>query len=78
MREQRVALEDEADVAVARRQVRDIAAVQANRGRTADATKPAMVRSSEVLPQPDGPSNATNSPRGDDQVNALQRGERAI
>ena len=28
------------------------------------ASSPAMIRSSVVLPEPDGPSSATNSPRG--------------
>jgi hypothetical protein len=61
--EQRVVLEHEADVALAHVHVR-----WRPRRRTARArvgrSRPAMMRSSVVLPQPEGPSSATSSPEG--------------
>ena len=40
-------------------------------------SRPAIARSSVVLPQPDGPRKQTNSPRIDLERDVLQRGERA-
>ena len=31
-------------------------------------SRPAIIRSAVVFPQPDGPTNTTNSPRGDVQM----------
>ena len=36
-------------------------------------SSPAMMRSSVVLPEPEGPSSATNSPSRDRQRNAVER-----
>ena len=38
-------------------------------------SSPAMIRSSVVLPQPDGPSSATSSPDAELQADVVQRGE---
>ena len=62
VREQRVVLEDDADVAAAGGQMVDGARRRPGRCPRSGATKPAMIRSSVVLPQPLGPSRATNSP----------------
>ena len=36
-----------------------------------------MMRSSVVLPQPDGPSSATSSPVGKSRLHVVERGEAA-
>jgi hypothetical protein len=53
--EERVALEDEADVALLDRQTQRILAAE---GRSS----PARMRRSVVLPEPEGPRSATSSP----------------
>ena len=61
VREQRVVLEDGVHVALERRRGGDVLAAQ----RTVPAvgrSKPAIIRSTVVLPEPDGPSSVTNSP----------------
>ena len=63
VREQRVALEDGVDVAPVRRQ----AATSRSPRKIAPSlgcSKPPIMRSVVVLPQPDGPSRAKNEPRG--------------
>ena len=71
VRPQRVGLEDHADVALPRRQ-----APKCPRRRPARAAvgrlKPAIRRSSVVLPQPDGPRKAKNSPGGISRFDVLQ------
>ena len=44
----------------------------------ATGTKPEMARSRVVLPQPDEPSSATNSPARNVQRNAMQDPQRSI
>ena len=61
VREQRVALEHDAHPAPVRRQRGDAAAVQPDVA-GAGGTKPAIMRSVVVLPQPDGPSSTISSP----------------
>ena len=42
------------------------------------ASSPAISRSVVLLPEPEGPSRAKNSPGLDFEVDALQRGELAV
>jgi len=58
---ERVVLEDDADVAVLRRPVGHVLAVDSD-GPLRGDSNPAMVRSVVVLPQPDGPTSVKNSP----------------
>ena len=67
MREQRVALEHQAGIALPRRQSRDVAPAEPHVPRVG-STKPAIMRSVVVLPQPDGPSSTTNSPSATSSV----------
>jgi hypothetical protein len=60
VREERVALEDGVDVPFVRRDVDDRATVEQDRA-AVWASKPAIILSSVVLPQPDGPSIVKNS-----------------
>ena len=63
MPEERVVLKDEADAAL--RAVRSLMSSPSNWTDPASAnSSPAMMRSSVVLPEPDGPSSATSCPRG--------------
>ncbi len=66
MRPQRVGLEDDADAPVLRRHVlarrRDLAAGERDAPAIRRVRTPQSSRSSVVLPQPDGPKMATNSP----------------
>ena len=64
VREQRVALEDGVDVALVRRQRRHVALRRGTTGPRVGCSKPPIMRSVVVLPQPDGPSMAKNAPRG--------------
>ena len=69
-------LKDEADVALAR------AASVASSRRSAPSpasgiSSPAIIRSSVVLPEPDGPSSATSSPVGDLEADVVERDEAA-
>ena len=72
VREQRVRLEDDAVVAPDRRQPRDVAPswtiVPAS-----CVSSPAMMRSSVVLPQPEGPRKQTSSPRSTASAMSLER-----
>jgi hypothetical protein len=65
VREQRVILKDEADVAPIRRLAGDILAVEAD---APGIRYPAIIRSVVVLPQPEGPSSVRNSPGRTDSV----------
>ena len=60
--EQRVGLEDDAEVALRGRQPRDIAAADLDRARRPATSRPAITRSSVVLPQPEGPRKQTSLP----------------
>ena len=60
--EQRVVLEDEADLALAHVGAGRVLAVEAAPLPASGTSRPAMMRSSVVLPEPDGPSSATSSP----------------
>ena len=62
VREQRVRLEDDAEIAVRRRQVGDFLARPGRCGPEVWMSSPAIARSSVVLPQPEGPRKQTNSP----------------
>ena len=62
VREERVALEDRVDVALVRRQPGDVAVAEVDRPRVG-SSKPPIIRSVVVLPQPDGPSSAKKLPR---------------
>jgi hypothetical protein len=61
VREDRVILEHHADVALVRRDGVDDLVVEADRPASM-LLNPAIMRSSVVLPQPDGPSSVKNSP----------------
>jgi hypothetical protein len=63
VREERVALEDGVDVALVGRQADDVAVAEVDRARVG-SSKPPIIRSVVVLPQPDGPSSAKNEPCG--------------
>ena len=61
--EQRVVLEHEAHAgARCTRRLGDVLAVEADAAPRSGRSSPAMMRSSVVLPEPDGPSSATSSP----------------
>ena len=62
VREQRVVLEHRVDVAVERRRVGDVARRRAAIAPAVGSSKPAIMRSMVVLPEPDGPSSEKNSP----------------
>ena len=62
MREQRVVLEHQADIAAVRRLVVEPLAVQPDRAPARALSNPAMQRKVVVLPQPLGPSSEKNSP----------------
>ena len=61
VREQRVVLEHRVDVALVRRHPRDVDPLEAD-GALGRVSKPAIIRSVVVFPQPDGPSSEKNSP----------------
>ena len=61
MREEGVVLEDHADVALVRRQERDLAVAEQTLP-ASGPTKPASTMRSVVLPEPEGPSSVMNSP----------------
>ena len=63
VREERVALEDGVDVAPVRRQPDDVAVAEEDRA-LVGSSKPPIIRSVVVLPQPDGPSSAKKEPEG--------------
>ena len=63
VRIERVVLEHHGDVAVARAHVVDDLAADLDRA-VVMSSSPAMVRSSVLLPQPDGPTSTVNSPSG--------------
>ena len=62
VRVERVVLEDHRDVAILRRQVVDDLAVDHAPCPEVIVSRPAIIRSAVVFPQPDGPTNTTNSP----------------
>ena len=62
VREQRVVLEHGVDGAAVRRLPGDVAARDEDARRRPAVSKPAIRRSSVVLPQPEGPSSVRNSP----------------
>ena len=62
--EQGVVLEHEADAALAGRQRRSTSSPSKRTAPASGTSSPAMMRSSVVLPEPDGPSSATSSPAG--------------
>ena len=68
VREQRVALEHRVDVAVLRRHAGHVLAVDDDVAASRAASKPAIIRSSVVLPQPEGPSSVKNSPASMDRL----------
>ena len=72
---QRVALEHHADVALVRAAARVMSRAIEHDLPGVGSTKPATMRKVVVLPQPDGPSSATNSPPPTDSV-ASSHGER--
>lgn len=57
MREQRIALEHHAEIALLGRQGGDVPPVEQHARPVLGATKPAMMFSSVVLPEADGPSS---------------------
>ena len=61
MREERVGLEHHVHRPQIRRQLREVRAVQRD-APALGVSKPAIIRMSVVLPQPDGPSRQKNSP----------------
>ena len=63
MREQRVALEHQAHVALVGRHLGEVVSVDDDSPWTR-GVRPAIIRSDVVLPQPDGPRKATSSPFG--------------
>ena len=71
--EQRVVLEHEADLALAHVRVGGIVRRRTGCGRWSANSSPAMMRSSVVLPEPDGPSSATSSPRGNIKRHVVER-----
>ena len=76
VRIERVALEHHRDVALAGLRVGDVASpsMQHAAGVRRDS-RPARMRSVVVLPEPDGPSSAKNSPGSIVEVDAVQRGD---
>ena len=70
VRPERVGLEHHRDVAPLGRQLGDVAAATRDAPATA-GRKPEMARSSVVLPQPDEPRSATNSPAADGKGRTL-------
>ena len=63
VREERVALEDGVHVPLVRRQPDDVAVGEEDRP-DVGSSKPPIIRSVVVFPQPDGPSSAKKEPRG--------------
>ena len=64
MRIKRVVLEHHGDVAVARAHVVDHLAADRDLAPRPMSSSPAIVRSSVLLPQPEGPTSTVNSPSG--------------
>ena len=75
MRIEREELEHEGDVALGGAPERDVLAVRAGCGPEVGSSRPAIMRSVVVLPQPDGPSRQKNSPSFDHEVGALDGDE---
>jgi hypothetical protein len=71
--EQRVVLEHEADPAVLRAACVASSPSKSTSGSGVRLSRPAMMRSSVVLPEPDGPSRATSSPAGKMDRHVVQR-----
>ena len=69
-------LEHEADIALADAARERILAVELHLALSGQS-RPAMMRSSVVLPDPDGPSSATNSPDWMSRFDVVERGEGA-
>jgi hypothetical protein len=74
MRKDRVVLEDHADVALVRRHLRRSSPSSVIEPEVR-SLKPAMARSSVVLPQPLGPRSVKNSPRSTETETFVQRPE---
>ena len=77
MGKQRVGLEDHADIALVRGHVGDVLAADQDPPEVG-VSKPAIMRSVVVLPQPDGPSKATNSPGSDSEIDAIDHPRLAV
>ena len=75
VRVERVVLEHHRDVAVARRQIGDVAVADRGSCPSVISSSPAIIRSSVDLPQPDGPTSTMNSPSA--IVEARRRRRRA-
>ena len=73
VREERVALEDGVDVALVRRQADDVAGRRGRSRPSVGSSKPPIIRSVVVLPQPDGPSSAKNEPARDLERDPVDR-----
>ena len=70
---QRVGLEHHADIALLDRHVGHVGVVEQIRPPASGVSRPAMMRSSVVLPQPEGPSSTIVSPRAISSDHRLQR-----
>ena len=68
-------LEHEADVAVAGRRCVTSSSLVQHRA-VVGRSRPAMMRSSVVLPEPDGPRSASSEPLGTLEADVLERLER--
>ena len=77
MPEQRIMLEHEADVALADAARQRVLSVEMRPDPRSGHSRPAMMRSSVVLPEPEGPSSATSSPESTVEVDAGKRREGA-
>ena len=73
VREQAVGLEHHPHVALVGRHPGQVVAADRRRCPTSASSRPARMRSAVVLPQPDGPSSATNSPGSMCRVEAVER-----
>ena len=63
VREERVVLEDHVDRPLVGRHVGDVGSRRCGSSPSVGSSKPPIIRSSVVLPQPEGPSREKNSPR---------------
>ena len=73
VREQRIGLENDPKAALARRDSAQLTTIQRDRPPEVVSSKPAIICSVVVLPQPDGPSSETNSPRSTRKREAIDR-----
>ncbi len=77
VREQRVVLEDRVDVAVVRRDVGDVLAVEQDAARGPDGRSPRSGAGRWSCPSPTGPSSAKNSPGAIVERDAVERDDGA-